>query len=182
MKRGDAAGKTSARPGNPEGSTDFEKENGEPLGQEIRGQTRDSTDKVKHDVPSPRADASQSSHSKANLDTANVRKGRRGIQGEAACGPRKRDAGRGQPFPPNDRRSDFCRTNEQMEALASYANDCQMWPPLLGCKYPQPDHWTREARKKYNSKHGITPGTLYTGVIPCLELYFFRASLVQWSG
>ena len=60
VKRIDAAGKTSARPGNPEGGTDFDKENGEPLGQEIRGQTCDSTDKVIHDLPSPHADASLS--------------------------------------------------------------------------------------------------------------------------
>ena len=138
------------------------------------------------------ADAGPSSHSKATLaqlDVAKVerradenplvpadpRKGRRGIKEEAACGPRKGDAGRAStcripPFPLYDRRSKFCWNADRRESLAFYCENCQMWPPMLPCSFPEPENWTKEIRREYNWTRGISPvytvpggGTLWLG-------------------
>ena len=106
---------------------------------------------------------------------ADTRKGRSGAKAQAACGPRKGDAGRAstcriQVFPPYDRRSEFCWNADRREALAFYGVNCQMWPPMLPCSFPEPQIWSKQMRSKYNSKRGITPvyavpdgGTLWLG-------------------
>ena len=107
---------------------------------------------------------------------ADPRKGRRSeTKDQAACGPRTGEAGRASTytipvFPPSDRRSHFCYNAAGREALFSCGSQYQMWPPMLRCNFRDPERWTKQVRKEYNSKHGITPvyqvpagGTLWLG-------------------
>ena len=107
---------------------------------------------------------------------ADQRKGRRSeTQDQAACGSRTGEAGRASTytipvFPPSDRRSHFCYNAAGREALFSCGSQYQMWPPMLRCNFRDPERWTKQVRKEYNSKHGITPvyqvpagGTLWLG-------------------
>ena len=97
------------------------------------------------------------------LVPADPRKGRSGTKEQAACGPRTGDAGRAstytiQVFPPYDRRSQFCWNAAGREALFRYGSQFQMWPPMLRCNFRVPERgWTKQVRKEYISKHGITP-------------------------
>ena len=109
------------------------------------------------------------------LVLADPRKGRSGTKEQAACEPRKGDAGRAStcripPFPPYDRRRKFCWNADRREALAFYGVNCQMWPPMLPCSLREPQNGTKEIRRNYNSKRGISPvytvpgaGTLWLG-------------------
>ena len=132
---GDAAGRTPARPGET-GSQDDD--------DAALGQKHPSTGEIIYTMSvlttySLHADASQSSHSDAALAPmgivqreegadknllvpADPRKGRSGTKEQAACGPRKGDAGRAstcriQVFPPYDRRSEFCWNADRREAF-----------------------------------------------------------------
>ena len=195
---GDAAGRTPARLGEHEGGPDFEEKIGIPiLGSQddddaALGQKHPSIGEIIYMMYPLHADAPPSPHSDATLAhlgivkvedgadenpraPADPRKGRSGIKEEAACGPRKGDAGRAStcripPFPRYDRRSKFCWNADRREALAFYGVNCQMWPPMLPCSFPEPQTWTKEIRRKYNSKRGISPvytalggGTLWLG-------------------
>ena len=164
---GDAAGRTPARPGETGSQDDDEA---------ALGQKYPSTGETIYTMYPLHDNAPQSSHSDETLAhmgivkveegadkmPADTRKGRSGAKAQAACGPRKGDAGRAstsriQVFPPYDRRSKFCWNADRREALAFYGVNCQMWPPMLPCSFPEPQNWTKEIRRKYNSERGISP-------------------------
>ena len=139
---GDAAGRTPARPGET-GSQDDDNT--------ASGQKCPSAEKIACTLSVTcivRAGAHQSFLSDATqapmgivkraegadenlLVPADPRKGRSGTKEQAACGPRKGDAGRAstcriQVFPPYDRRSEFCWNADRREALVFYVVNCQM--------------------------------------------------------
>ena len=177
---GDAAGRTPARPGETGSQDDDEA---------ALGQKHPSTGETIFTFYPLDDNAPQSSHSDETLAhmgivkveegadkmPADTRKGRSGAKAQAACGPRKGDAGRAstsriQVFPPYDRRSEFCWNADRREALAFYGVSAEMWPPMLSCNFPEPHVWSKNVRSKYNSQHGMHPvytvpggGTLWLG-------------------